>query len=1096
MPRRNDIAKILVIGSGPIVIGQSAEFDYSGTQACKALKAEGYEVVLVNSNPASIMTDPEIAYRTYIEPLTVEYLTEILRVEAEMLAASASVGVFAVLPTVGGQTALNLAVDLADAGILDSFGVELIGAKLEAIKKAEDRLLFKDAMNKIGLDMPRSMLVNNIRDGLEFAAKLGFPVVIRPSFTLGGSGGGIAYNREELMEILSRGLDLSPVHECLLEESVLGWKEYELEVVRDLKDNVVIICSIENFDPMGVHTGDSITVAPAQTLTDREYQRMRDAAIAVIREIGVETGGSNVQFAVNPQNGRMTVIEMNPRVSRSSALASKATGFPIAKIAARLAVGYTLDELQNDITKATPACFEPTIDYVVVKIPKWQFEKFPGADEILGPQMKSVGEVMAIGRTFKEALMKAVRSLETGKKGSGDTIEPRRLRQRLVTPSPERMAYLRYAFEIGMSVRDVARYTGMDPWFLHQMKLIAEELKAVAGKGFDAVTADEIHAAKRMGISDERLAMAFGMDDKDATAQVRARREALGVRPVYKLVDTCAAEFESLTPYMYSCYDEEDEAAPTATKKVIILGSGPNRIGQGIEFDYCCCHAAFALREDGFETIMVNCNPETVSTDYDTSDRLYFEPLTFEDVLAVYEHEASGGAEIGMIVQFGGQTPLNLSLPLKAAGVPIIGTSPESIDLAEDRKRFGKLLTELGIPQPPAAMATSVEEALAGAQKVTYPVLVRPSYVLGGRAMVIAYDDAAVRHYMTTAIEYSQERPVLIDHFLEDAQEVDVDALCDGTDVLIAGIMEHIEEAGVHSGDSSCVLPSVNLPAEVLETIRGYTRKLALALNVIGLVNLQFAIQRGKVFVIEVNPRASRTVPYVSKATGIQLAKVASRLMTGRTLKELLPEQLASGKDLGTGEHFFVKSPVFPWGKFQGVDPVLGPEMRSTGEVMGVARTFGEAFAKAQTAAGLHLPKTGNVFFSVNDHDKKSVAVIARRFVEMGFHLVATHGTADVLEDAGMQVERVFSVKEGRPNVVDLIKSERIHLIVNTPSGQESVFDEPAIRRAAVAARVPTITTLAAARAAADGIEALQRGEYHVESLQELHATRHEAFAV
>jgi len=1097
MPRRNDIAKILVIGSGPIVIGQSAEFDYSGTQACKALKAEGYEVVLVNSNPASIMTDPEIADRTYIEPLTVEYLTEILRVEAEMLAGSGAAGIFAVLPTVGGQTALNLAVDLADAGILDSFGVELIGAKLEAIKKAEDRLLFKDAMNKIGLDMPRSMLVNNIRDGLEFAAKLGFPVVIRPSFTLGGSGGGIAYNREELMEILSRGLDLSPVHECLLEESVLGWKEYELEVVRDLKDNVVIICSIENFDPMGVHTGDSITVAPAQTLTDREYQRMRDAAIAVIREIGVETGGSNVQFAVNPQNGRMTVIEMNPRVSRSSALASKATGFPIAKIAARLAVGYTLDELQNDITKATPACFEPTIDYVVVKIPKWQFEKFPGADEILGPQMKSVGEVMAIGRTFKEALMKAVRSLETGKKGSGDTIEPRRLRQRLVTPSPERMAYLRYAFDQGMSVRDVARYTGMDPWFLHQMKLIAEELKTVADKGFDSVTADEIHAAKRMGISDERLAMAFGMDDKDATAQVRARREALGVRPVYKLVDTCAAEFESLTPYMYSCYDEEDEAAPTATKKVIILGSGPNRIGQGIEFDYCCCHAAFALREDGFETIMVNCNPETVSTDYDTSDRLYFEPLTFEDVLAVYEHEASGGAEIGMIVQFGGQTPLNLSLPLKAAGVPIVGTSPESIDLAEDRKRFGKLLTELGIPQPPAAMATSVEEALAGAAKVTYPVLVRPSYVLGGRAMVIAYDDAAVVRYMSTAIEYSQERPVLIDHFLEDAQEVDVDALCDGTDVLIAGIMEHIEEAGVHSGDSSCVLPSVNLPAEVLETIRGYTRQLALALNVIGLVNLQFAIQRGKVFVIEVNPRASRTVPYVSKATGIQLAKVASRLMTGRTLKELLPEQLASGKDLGTGEHFFVKSPVFPWGKFQGVDPVLGPEMRSTGEVMGVARTFGEAFAKAQTAAGLHLPKTGNVFFSVNDHDKKSVAVIARRFVEMGFHLVATHGTADVLEDAGMQVERVFSVKEGRPNVVDLIKSERIQLIVNTPSGLESVFDEPAIRRAAVAARVPTITTLAAARAAADGIEALQRGEYHVESLQELHAARRdEAIAV
>ena len=1090
MPRRNDIAKILVIGSGPIVIGQSAEFDYSGTQACKALKAEGYEVVLVNSNPASIMTDPEIADRTYIEPLTVEYLTEILRVESEMLSTSGTAGVFAVLPTVGGQTALNLAVDLADAGVLDKFGVELIGAKLEAIKKAEDRLLFKDAMNKIGLDMPRSMLVNNIRDGLEFAGKLGFPVVIRPSFTLGGSGGGIAYNREELMEILSRGLDLSPVHECLLEESVLGWKEYELEVVRDLKDNVVIICSIENFDPMGVHTGDSITVAPAQTLTDREYQCMRDAAIAVIREIGVETGGSNVQFAVNPQNGRMTVIEMNPRVSRSSALASKATGFPIAKIAARLAVGYTLDELQNDITKATPACFEPTIDYVVVKIPKWQFEKFPGADEILGPQMKSVGEVMAIGRTFKEALMKAVRSLETGKKGSGDTIEPRRLRQKLVTPSPERMAYLRYAFDIGWSVRDVQRFTGMDPWFLHQMKLIADELKTVASVGFAAIDADAMHAAKRMGVSDERLAMAFGMDDKDATAQVRARRQALGVRPVYKLVDTCAAEFESMTPYLYSCYDEEDEAAPTTKKKVIILGSGPNRIGQGIEFDYCCCHAAFALREDGFETIMVNCNPETVSTDYDTSDRLYFEPLTFEDVLAVYEHEASGGAEIGMIVQFGGQTPLNLSLPLKAAGVPIIGTSPESIDLAEDRKRFGKLLTELGIPQPPAAMATSVDEAIAGANKVTYPVLVRPSYVLGGRAMVIAYNDAAVVRYMSTAIEYSQERPVLIDHFLEDAQEVDVDALCDGKDVLIAGIMEHIEEAGVHSGDSSCVLPSVTLPEDVLDTIRGYTRQLALALNVVGLVNLQFAIQRGKVFVIEVNPRASRTVPYVSKATGIQLAKVASRLMTGQTLRQLLPEQLASGKDLGTGEHYFVKSPVFPWGKFQGVDPVLGPEMRSTGEVMGVARTFGEAFAKAQTAAGMHLPKAGNVFFSVNDHDKKVVAKIARRFVEMGFHLVATHGTADVLEDAGMQVERVFSVKEGRPNVVDLIKSERIQLIVNTPSGLESVFDEPAIRRAAVAARVPTITTLAAAKAAADGIEALQRGVYHVESLQELHAGR------
>jgi carbamoyl-phosphate synthase large subunit len=1090
MPRRNDIAKILVIGSGPIVIGQSAEFDYSGTQACKALKAEGYEVVLVNSNPASIMTDPDVADRTYIEPLTPAYVEEILRVESAMLAASGTPGVFAVLPTVGGQTALNLAVDLADAGVLDKFSVELIGAKLEAIKKAEDRLLFKDAMQKIGLDMPRSMLVNNIRDGLEFAAKIGFPVVIRPSFTLGGSGGGIAYNREELMEILSRGLDLSPVHECLLEESVLGWKEYEMEVVRDLKDNVVIICSIENFDPMGVHTGDSITVAPAQTLSDREFQRMRDASIAVIREIGVETGGSNVQFAVNPQTGRMTVIEMNPRVSRSSALASKATGFPIAKIAARLAVGYTLDELQNDITQATPACFEPTIDYVVVKIPKWQFEKFPGSDDTLAPQMKSVGEVMAIGRTFKEALMKAVRSLETGKKGSGDTIDPRRLRQKLVTPSPDRLAYLRYAFEIGMSVRDVARYTGMDPWFLYQMKTIAEELKTVAEVGLETIDGHELLSAKRMGLSDERLAAAFGIAEGDGAATVRALRKKLGVNPVYKLVDTCAAEFESFTPYMYSCYDEEDEAAPTAKKKVIILGSGPNRIGQGIEFDYCCCHAAFALRDDGFETIMVNCNPETVSTDYDTSDRLYFEPLTLEDVLAVYEHEASGGAEIGMIVQFGGQTPLNLSLPLKAAGVPIIGTSPESIDLAEDRKRFGKLITELGIPQPPGAMATSVDEALAGAKRVAYPVLVRPSYVLGGRAMVIAYDEADIVRYMSSAIEYSQERPVLIDHFLEDAQEVDVDALCDGKDVLIAGIMQHIEEAGVHSGDSSCVLPAVDLTPEVLDTIREYTRKLVLSLNVIGLANLQFAVQRGTVFVIEVNPRASRTVPYVSKATGVQLAKIAARLMTGRTLRELLPEQLEAGTDLSTGEHFFVKSPVFPWGKFQGVDPVLGPEMRSTGEVMGVATTFGEAFAKAQTAAGLHLPTEGTVFFSVNTHDKLSVAPLARRFVDMGFKLVATHGTADVLEEAGMQVERVFAVKEGRPNVVDLIKSDRIQLIVNTPTGQVSVFDEAAIRRAAVSARIPTITTLAATRAAADGIEALQRGEYKVESLQALHAAR------
>jgi carbamoyl-phosphate synthase large subunit len=1095
MPRRNDIAKILVIGSGPIVIGQSAEFDYSGTQACKALKAEGYEVVLVNSNPASIMTDPEVADRTYIEPLNTAYLEEIIRAEMEMLKASGATGSFAVLPTVGGQTALNLAVDLSDSGVLEKYGVELIGAKLEAIKKAEDRLLFKDAMTKIGLDMPRSALVRSVSAGLEFASKIGFPVVIRPSFTLGGSGGGIAYNREEMTEILSRGLDLSPVGECLIEESVLGWKEYELEVVRDLKDNVIIICSIENFDPMGVHTGDSITVAPAQTLTDREYQRMRDAAIACIREIGVETGGSNVQFAVNPANGRMTVIEMNPRVSRSSALASKATGFPIAKIAARLAVGYTLDEIQNDITKATPACFEPTIDYVVVKIPKWQFEKFPGADEGLGPQMKSVGEVMAIGRTFKEAMMKAVRSLETGKKATADDIEPRRLTQRLVTPHPDRLSYVRYAFERGMSVREVARMTSMDPWFLHQIKQITDEIKGIGEKKIEEVTAHDLRVAKRMGISDERLAANWGLTGAEGTAEVRALRRKFGVMPVFKLVDTCAAEFESFTPYLYSCYDEEDEAPPTSRKKIMILGSGPNRIGQGIEFDYCCCHAAFALREDGYETIMVNCNPETVSTDYDTSDRLYFEPLTLEDVLAVYEHEAASGAEIGMIVQFGGQTPLNLSLPLKKAGVPIIGTSPESIDLAEDRKRFGKLIEELRIPQPEGAMATSVPEAIAGANRVGYPVLVRPSYVLGGRAMVIAYDDDEIIRYMSTAIEYSQERPVLIDHFLEDAVECDVDALCDGDDVLIAGIMQHIEEAGIHSGDSSCVLPAVDLAADVMGTIRTYTRKLAKALNVIGLVNIQFAIQRGVVFVIEVNPRASRTVPYVSKATGIPLAKIASRLMVGQKLRTLLPEQVASGNDLDTGDHFFVKSPVFPWGKFPGVDTVLGPEMKSTGEVMGVSDNFGEAFAKAQIAAGQVLPMQGTIFLSVNDHDKAGLVTLAKDFMNLGFHLVATHGTAEVLEAAGLQPERVYKVKEGRPNVVDLIKSDRIQLIINTPRGQDTFFDEKAIRRAAVLARIPTITTLAAARAAAEGIAALQKGSVRVKALQALHAERVAAVA-
>ena len=898
MPRRNDISKILIIGSGPIVIGQSAEFDYSGAQACKALKAEGYEVVLANSNPATIMTDPEMADRTYIEPLTLQYLEEIIRIESAMMKGKKGAGKFALLPTVGGQTALNLAVDLADGGVLEKYNVILIGAQLGAIKKAEDRLLFKDAMAKIGLETPRSALINNLKDGLEFSGKLGFPLVLRPSFTLGGSGGGIAYNREELMDLLAKGLDLSPVHEVLLEESVLGWKEYELELMRDMNDNVIVICSIENFDPMGVHTGDSITVAPAQTLSDREYQIMRDAAIKVIREIGVETGGSNIQFATDPNTGRMIVIEMNPRVSRSSALASKATGFPIAKIAARLAVGYTLDEITNDITRKTPACFEPTLDYVVVKIPKWQFEKFPGADASLGPQMKSVGEAMAIGRTFKEALMKGIRSLETGKSIASEYIEERIITKRLVTAHPERLQYVRYALLHGWSVEKVFDLTKIDPWFLHQLKDIADAHIHTESQSIDQVDGEQLRDLKRMGFSDERLAHLWKVKNgRGAANLVYEKRHASGIRPVYKRVDTCAAEFESFTPYLYSTYEEEDEAAPTDRKKIIILGSGPNRIGQGIEFDYCCCHAAFALRDDGYETIMVNCNPETVSTDYDTSDRLYFEPLTYEDVMEIYEHEAASGAPIGVIVQFGGQTPLNLALPLKASGVTVIGTSPESIDLAEDRKRFNKLLEELDIPQPPGATATSLQEAVANANRIGYPVLVRPSYVLGGRAMMICYEREEVERYMRQAVEYSQERPVLIDHFLEDATEVDVDCLSDGEDVVIGGIMQHIEEAGIHSGDSSCVLPSVDLSKSVLKTIREYSFKLARALKVVGLMNVQYAIQRDKVYVIEVNPRASRTVPYVSKATGIPLAKIAARLMTGRKLREFLPENIerASG---------------------------------------------------------------------------------------------------------------------------------------------------------------------------------------------------------
>src|SRR5512146_701205 len=1052
MPKRKDISKVLIIGSGPIVIGQSAEFDYSGAQACKALKSEGYEVVLANSNPATIMTDPEFAERTYIEPLTRDYLEEILRIESELRDGKG----FALLPTVGGQTALNLAVEEADSGILDKYNVQLIGAKIGAIKKAEDRLFFKDAMLKIGLDVPRSALVNNLKDGMEFAGKIGFPVIIRPSFTLGGTGGGLAYNREELLQTLARGLDLSPVHEVLIEESVLGWKEYELEVMRDLADNVIIICSIENFDPMGVHTG-----------------------------------GSNIQFAVHPETGRQVVIEMNPRVSRSSALASKATGFPIAKIAAKLAVGYTLDEITNDITRKTPACFEPTLDYVVVKIPKWQFEKFAGADEGLGPQMKSVGEVMAIGRTFKESLLKAVRALDTGKRPGSEQIEPKILTQRLVTPHPERLSYIRYALRQGMTVKQIAKMTSIDPWFLYQLKQVNDaqlELEKAAAEG---VSAEQLREAKRMGFSDARLANVWRLENGHSGAEkVRQLRKKNGIVPVYKRVDTCAAEFESFTPYLYSTYEEEGEATPTAKKKVMILGAGPNRIGQGIEFDYCCCHASFALREDGYETVMVNCNPETVSTDYDTSDRLYFEPLTLEDVLAVCDHESAGGGPVGVIVQFGGQTPLNLALPLKAAGVTIIGTSPESIDLAEDRKRFGKLLDELKIPQPPGATAASVEEAVANANRIGYPVLVRPSYVLGGRAMVIAYDDESVIRYMKEAVEYSQERPVLIDHFLEDAIEVDVDALSDGEDVVIGGIMQHIEEAGIHSGDSSCVLPAVDIPEPLMQTIREHTFKLARALQVVGLMNIQYAIQNGKIFVIEVNPRASRTVPYVPKATGVPVAKIASRLMTGRKLREFLPENVERKSDLSTGNFFYVKSPVFPWSKFPGVDMVLGPEMKSTGEVMGVADNFGEAFAKAQLAAGQKLPTGGSVFISVNDRDKKQIVPIAKRFADMGFKIVATHGTARTLEEAGIEAERVFKVQEGRPHAVDLLKESKIQLIINTPTGADPWFDEKAIRRSAISSRIPTITTIAAAKAAADGIEALQRGEISVHALQELHAKR------
>jgi carbamoyl-phosphate synthase large subunit len=1067
MPRRNDIHRILIIGSGPIIIGQACEFDYSGTQAARSLRSDGYEVILVNSNPATIMTDPDLADRTYVEPLTRTYLEAIIARERPD----------ALLSTVGGQTALNLSVELAEAGVLERYGVELIGAKIDAIKKAEDRLLFKDAMRKIGLDTPFSQLVTDVEGGLDFAAKRGYPCILRPSFTMGGSGGGIAYNREDLVTILERGLDLSPVHEVLIEESALGWKEFELEVMRDLADNVIIVCSIENFDPMGVHTGDSITVAPAQTLTDREYQMMRDGAIRCLREIGVDTGGSNVQFAINPKDGRMVIIEMNPRVSRSSALASKATGFPIAKIAAKLAVGYRLDEIRNDITKVTPASFEPTIDYVVAKIPKWAFEKFPGADTTLGTQMKSVGEVMAIGRTFKEALGKGIRSLETGKKFGSETFDVNLIPQKLITPTPDRLGYLRFAFRSGYTAERIHEMTSIDPWFLEQLRQTVEFELSLEREGppTESSDLDVLKQAKRLGISDVQIAGAWKTTELD----IRKRRKDLGIAAVFNRVDTCSAEFESFTPYLYSTYETSCEANPGNRRKVMILGSGPNRIGQGIEFDYCCCHASFALQDEDVESIMVNCNPETVSTDYDTSDRLYFEPLTLENVLNIVDVEKPDG----VIVQFGGQTPLTLALPLKRLGVPIIGTDPESIDLAEDRKLFGKLLDDLKIPSPANGTATSADEAVEIARRIGYPVLVRPSYVLGGRAMVIVYDEDSVRKYMREAVSFSQDRPVLVDRFLEDAVEIDVDALCDGDDVLIAGIMEHIEEAGVHSGDSSCVLPPVSIPESEIKTIEEYTVKLAKALNVIGLMNVQYAIKDGTVYVLEVNPRASRTVPYVSKATGVPLPKLAVQLMLGKKLKDVTSHRGRLPVPL-----MFVKSPVFPFNKFPGVDPALGPEMRSTGEVMGVGINFGEAFLKAQLGAGTPLPEKGTVFISVSERYKPEVTAIAKRFAELGFDLVATRGTASLLQTAGLKCKVVFKVNEGRPNAVDLLKAGAIQLVVYTTTGALSFEDEKSIRRSAITYRVPCITTMSGARATVEAIASRQRDPIRVWSLQEIHA--------
>ena len=1075
MPKRTDLKKILLIGSGPIVIGQASEFDYSGTQACKALREEGYTVVLANSNPATIMTDPETAESVYIEPLTVEFLERIIEKERPD----------AVLPTVGGQTGLNLAVQLAERGILDKYGCELIGAKLGPIRKAEDRGQFKDAMIACGLDVPRSAVIHTLEEAKEFGASVNYNAVIRPAFTLGGSGAGLAFNKEEYEQAVQIGLDASPVTEVLVEESLIGWKEYELEVMRDLKDNVVIICSIENIDPMGIHTGDSITVAPAQTLTDREYQIMRDAAVTIMREIGVDTGGSNVQFAVHPETGRMIVIEMNPRVSRSSALASKATGFPIAKIAAKLAVGYTLNEINNDITKYTPASFEPSIDYVVTKIPRWAFEKFPGSDSTLTVQMKSVGEVMAIGRTFKESLQKGIRGLEIGRHGFGGdgrhksisgssdpVVEREALLKSIRTARPERLLHIAELLRLGASVEDICDATKMDPWFVRQMEEIAREEDALRTQNPDS--REVLRHAKRLGFSDYQLGVLWGQKDDD----IRALRKKHGVLPTFRLVDTCAAEFEAYTPYYYSSYGDEDEVVNSDREKIMILGGGPNRIGQGIEFDYCCVHAAFALKEEGFETIMVNCNPETVSTDYDTSDRLFFEPVTFEDVMNIVDRVQPKG----IIVQYGGQTPLNLAARLEAAGAPIIGTSPTSIARAEDRKLFRDVVEKLNLLQPDNETVTSFEEADLVAAAIGYPVVVRPSFVLGGRAMEIVYDRVALERYMTFAVEASPEHPVLIDKFLEGAIELDVDAICDGQRVVVAGIMQHIEEAGIHSGDSACILPPHDLDPTIIERIREQTRALARELNVIGLMNIQFAVRENDIFLIEVNPRASRTVPFVSKAIGVPLAKLAARIMAGKTLDEL------GFTEDPTPAFTSAKEVVLPFIKFRGVDTLLGPEMRSTGEVMGIDRNMGLAFAKSQIAAGTYLPNEGVVFISLNDRDKQIMGDLGRELADLGFKLLATGGTAQKLREQGLEVQQVYKVGEDRPNVVDHIINGGVAWIINTPLGAASKFDERAIRRTGLEQNIPIMTTLAAARAGVQAIRAMREGKPNLLSLQEYHA--------